>query len=105
MTASAEQTLWTALRKQQLGGWQFQRNAQIGPYVADFACHERNLVIEVDHHQRNRSRDEYMIHAGYSVFHVPAGAVLENHKAVCQSLLAILENRLEDFMEPSHHRR
>jgi very-short-patch-repair endonuclease len=95
---SAEQTLWTALRKQKLGGWTFKRDQPIGPYTADFTCHERHLVIEIDHHTRDRTRDEYLIHAGYSVFHVSAQIVLQDHKSVCRSLRAILDNRLEDFM-------
>jgi len=44
MTAT-EQRLWRELRKLQLS---FRRQAPIGRYFADFACHGRRLVIEVD---------------------------------------------------------
>jgi very-short-patch-repair endonuclease len=101
-----EQSLWAVLRARQLGGWKFTRQMPIGPYFADFVCRERCVVIEVDgsrHLERagyDRARDEYMIAAGYSVFRVPTGSVLNDRVAVCDSILAVLENRIEDFVEP-----
>ena len=41
----SEQRLWKALRKLDA---HIRRQAPIGPYIADFACHARKLVIEVD---------------------------------------------------------
>jgi very-short-patch-repair endonuclease len=107
---AAEKALWRALKGRQLGGWAFTRGVPIGPYLADFACRERNLVIEVDgggHLARaaqDRGRDEYMINAGYSVFRVPSGDVLRNRSAVCESLLAVLEGRVEDFVGDEENR-
>ncbi len=101
----AEQSLWSVLKARQLGGWKFTRQMPIGPYFADFVCRERCVVIEVDggqHLQRasyDRTRDEYMIAAGYSVYRVPTGSVLNDRVAVCDSILAVLENRIEDFVE------
>jgi very-short-patch-repair endonuclease len=43
----AEKTLWQFLRKKQLGV-KFRRQHPIGPYVADFYCPEKRLVIEID---------------------------------------------------------
>ncbi|MEO8114347.1 MAG: endonuclease domain-containing protein [Phenylobacterium sp.] len=42
---SSEQRLWRELRKLDLN---FRRQAPVGRYVTDFACHGRRLVIEVD---------------------------------------------------------
>jgi very-short-patch-repair endonuclease len=101
----AELSLWSVLKARQLGGWKFTRQMPIGPYFADFVCRERCVVIEVDgsqHLQRashDRARDEYMIAAGYSVFRVPTSSVLNDRVAVCDSILAVLENRIEDFVE------
>ena len=101
----AEQALWAVLKGRQLAGWKFTRQMPIGPYFADFACRVRNLVIELDGRQQqgaathDRKRDEYMIGAGYAVFRVPAGTVLNDRAAVCDSLLAVLEERIEDFVE------
>ncbi|MFN0193022.1 MAG: endonuclease domain-containing protein [Aestuariivirga sp.] len=101
----AEQCLWSALKNRQLGGYKFTRQFPIGPYFADFACRQKNLVIEVDGSQhleraaRDRTRDEYMMRAGYSVFRIPAGSVLQDRSAVCDSQLAVLEGRIEDFVD------
>lgn len=103
----AEQSLWSALKARQLGGWKFTRQMPIGPYFADFVCRERCVVVEVDGSQHlekaayDRARDEYMIAAGYSIYRVPKGSVLNDRVAVCDSILAVLENRIEDFVEAS----
>lgn len=44
----AEKLLWEALRRNQLNGWGFRRQAPLGEFVVDFLCHKRALVIEVD---------------------------------------------------------
>lgn len=41
----AEKRLWAGLRSRQLEG---AKSRRIGPYVVDFVCFERKLVIEVD---------------------------------------------------------
>ena len=46
--APAEGLLWKALRNRALGGFKFRRQHPIGPYVADFACVECMIVVEVD---------------------------------------------------------
>ena len=44
----AEDTLWQRLRRNQLNGWGFRRQAPIEGYVVDFLCHKPALVVEVD---------------------------------------------------------
>ncbi len=44
----AEYELWQYLRKRQVGGWKFRRQASLGQYIVDFWCPEARLVIEVD---------------------------------------------------------
>jgi very-short-patch-repair endonuclease len=44
----AEQALWSKIRKRQLLGYKFRRQHPIKQFIADFYCHERKLVIEVD---------------------------------------------------------
>lgn len=45
----AERKLWWHLRhRSALGNWHFRRQVQIGPYIADFACHRLKLVVEID---------------------------------------------------------
>ena len=54
---SAEGLLWQLLRKRQLLEFKFRRQHQFGDYVADFYCHEAQLVIECDGsvHESNAS--------------------------------------------------
>ncbi|PHS23981.1 MAG: hypothetical protein COA84_10220 [Robiginitomaculum sp.] len=44
----AETILWTRLKGRNLHGYRFHRQRPIGPYIVDFACKTRRLVIEVD---------------------------------------------------------
>lgn len=44
----AEQVLWRHLRGRQLQGLKFRRQYPIAGYIADFACVEAKLVIELD---------------------------------------------------------
>ena len=44
----AEINLWNALRGKQLANCRFRRQHPIGPYIADFACISKSLVIELD---------------------------------------------------------
>jgi len=43
-----ERKLWQLLRRKQLAGFRFRRQAPIGPYIADFFCAEAKLIIELD---------------------------------------------------------
>jgi very-short-patch-repair endonuclease len=44
----AERRLWAVLRARQLDGFKFRRQHPVGPFIVDFVCLERSLVIEVD---------------------------------------------------------
>ena len=44
----AERKLWNALRNRSLGGFKFLRQVPIEPYIADFLCRDRQLIVEVD---------------------------------------------------------
>jgi very-short-patch-repair endonuclease len=70
---SSEQRLWKALRKLDA---HVRRQAPIGPYFVDFACHSRNLVIELDGEVHERldevvlkdfERSEWLRSQGYRV--------------------------------------
>jgi len=43
-----ERKLWFLLRRKQLGGFRFRRQAAIGPYIADFFCPKARLIVELD---------------------------------------------------------
>jgi len=44
----AEHKLWQRLRSGQLGGLKFRRQHPIPPYMADFCCVSRKLIVELD---------------------------------------------------------
>ena len=55
----AEHRLWARLRRKQLDGLHFRRQAPIGKYVADFYCHAAHLIVELDggQHEINADKD------------------------------------------------
>jgi very-short-patch-repair endonuclease len=65
----SENALWQMLRNRKLEGWKFYRQHPIKVpykggfrfYIADFYCHEKKLVIEVDGkiHENQKEYDEY----------------------------------------------
>ena len=44
----AETILWSRLKGRQMDGWHFRRQHPVGPFIADFACAARRLIVEVD---------------------------------------------------------
>lgn len=68
-----EAILWSMLRNRQLDGLKFRRQAPVAGAIADFACHEIRLIIELDggvhdlHEARDAVRDERLRLAGYTV--------------------------------------
>ena len=44
----AERRLWQHLRLRQFDGYKFRRQQPLGPYIVDFICLEKKIVIEVD---------------------------------------------------------
>lgn len=58
----AEKVPWRELRNGKLDGYKFRRQHPLGKFIADFYCHEKRLVVEVDgeiHDDKDvRERDE-----------------------------------------------
>ena len=58
----AERLLWDKIRNRKLHGLKFRRQHPLHYYIADFYCHEKRLIIEVDggiHHEVNiKEHDE-----------------------------------------------
>jgi very-short-patch-repair endonuclease len=74
-TTPHERTLWRALKELPIEGTHFRRQAPIGPYVVDFFCPGRRLIIELDggHHNedataaRDSERQAWLEREGYRV--------------------------------------
>jgi very-short-patch-repair endonuclease len=86
----AERRLWQKLRQWPEGRAHFRRQATIGPYFADFACHSRRLVIELDGGQhaigqqvaRDATRDAFFDANGYRVLRFWNHDVMKNLEGV-----------------------
>jgi very-short-patch-repair endonuclease len=92
----AERKLWFALRDRRLGGHKFVRQEAIGPFVVDFVCREKNLIIEVDGGQHSESkadirRDAYLAQEGYRVLRFWNNDVLTNREGVLLTILDALK--------------
>ncbi|MEE9210952.1 MAG: endonuclease domain-containing protein [Kiloniellales bacterium] len=80
----AEKALWRRLRQRQVENARFRRQQPIGPYVVDFFCPERNLVIEVDGGQhalqakQDTFRTRWLEQRGHRVLRFWNNEVLEN---------------------------
>ena len=46
--SDAENRLWYVLPNRGVGGYKFVRQMAVGPYIADFACREAALIVELD---------------------------------------------------------
>ena len=88
----AERTLWDALRKLKLP---IRRQAPIGPYVVDFACHSARLVIEPDGaiHENlpevaaaDFVREEWLKGQGYRVLRLSNKQVLNDLDAIVEQV-------------------
>jgi very-short-patch-repair endonuclease len=90
----AERLLWRHLRNRERGGCKFKRQYPVGPYIVDFICLEKNLVIEVDggQHAENEEMDiqrsEYLNKMGYRVLRFWNNQVLVETEAVLNSIFA-----------------
>ena len=53
----AELALWHHLRTRAFMGHKFRRQHPVGPWIVDFACPARRLVVELDGGQHGDSKD------------------------------------------------
>jgi len=102
----AERRLWYYLRDRRLGGWKFRRQYPVGPYIVDFICPEKNVVIEVDggQHAENEEMDlqrsAYLNKMGYRVFRFWNNQVLQETEAILEAILAILAEGKQNSPSP-----
>jgi very-short-patch-repair endonuclease len=93
-----ERALWQVLRKRQIAGHRFRRQVAIGPFIADFACLERRVVIEVDgsshdnpiRRQRDAERDAWIAAQRFRMLRLEDGEVLANPEAALDRIREFL---------------
>jgi very-short-patch-repair endonuclease len=88
----AERKLWSGLRGEQLG-FKFRRQHPLGNYIADFACLEPKLIIELDGSQHadnqayDMARDAFFKAQSFAVLRFPSNAPFQNLDGVLSAIL------------------
>ena len=85
-STDAERKLWSYLRDRRLLGFKFVRQQPIGPYIADFACRDADLIVELDGSQHaeddaidhDERRSAFLMEHGYRVVRFWNGDVLRH---------------------------
>jgi very-short-patch-repair endonuclease len=114
-TTEAERRIWQALRRLPLAGTHFRRQVAIGPYVADFACMRKMLIVEIDggqhsadtHARKDAKRTEWLEREGYRVIRFWNNDVMQNLEGVLASLNEALSSHptpARDARRPSPSR-
>ena len=70
-----EQKIWHIIRNKQFYGYKFLRQYAIPPYIVDFICREKKIIIEIDGGQHNnpcdieydKKRTEFLNTLGFKV--------------------------------------
>lgn len=94
----AELKLWQLLKNRNLKNFKFRRQHPVGPYIADFACLERKLIIELDggQHADNVAHDSrrtaYLESIGYRVIRFWNNDVLTKTESVMQAIHDALDH-------------
>ena len=91
----AEAMLWRHLRAHRLSGSKFRRQQPIGPYIVDFVCLERRIVIEVDGGQHfgsevDERRDAWLRDQNFRVLRFWNNDVLQNIEGVLEKILSFV---------------
>jgi very-short-patch-repair endonuclease len=108
-----ERILWRALKDLPMDGSHFRRQAPIGPYIVDFLCPAKRLIIELDggHHneddtaERDRARQSWLENEGYRVIRFWNSEITADLTAVLERIYVELYGSREAETTPLKHRR
>jgi very-short-patch-repair endonuclease len=97
---------WRLIEPLRAGKYHFRKQAPIGRYVADFACHHAKLIVEIDGDthfsgtgpQTDIVRTAFLIGEGYSILRFTNLDVMTNPEGVYATVVAALAK------EPVHAR-
>ena len=91
----SERRLWSRLRMQQLG-IKFRRQHPLGNYIADFACLDPKLIVELDGSQHakqleyDKARDDFFRLNGFAILRFPTNEPFLNLDGVLTVIAAEL---------------
>ena len=92
----AEVRLWRAISARKIAGVRFNRQVPIGPFICDFVCRGRRLIVEVDGGQHaedavgEESRTRYLQFEGYRIIRFWNNEILENLEGVVTEIGRVL---------------
>ena len=91
----AEKRLWSMLRDKRMPVFKFKRQVVIEPYIVDFVCFDRRLIIEADGSQHAESeydvrRDAFLRAQDFSLLRFWNHDVLHRASAVFEAIYANL---------------
>lgn len=112
-TTPHERALWRALKELPIEGTHFRRQAPIGPYVVDFFCPAKRLIIELDggHHnddviaKRDSERQVWLEQEGYRVIRFWNSDVTTDLSAVLERIYVELYGSRDAETFPLKHLR
>ena len=85
--------LWLLLKNRNVAGYKFRRQHPIAPYIVDFVCIEKRLIVELDGGQHaeqfvaDAERTAYLESKGYRIVRFWNNDVLKQTEAVMQVIL------------------
>jgi len=94
--SDAERRIWARLRDRRLLGAKFARQVPIGPYVVDFCCRDRKLIVELDggqhamHVNYDAGRTAFLQAMGYRVLRFWDNEVLGNTDGMLERIAQAL---------------
>lgn len=92
----AERTLWQRLRGRKLAGLKFRRQVPVDRFIADFACLEARLIVELDgrahedRYEQDEQRTDLLRSLGWHVVRFDNEAVIAEPGRVLDGILAEL---------------
>ena len=96
-STDAERRLWQHLRRYQINGCKIRRQQPIGPYIVDFVCFEKRLIIEVDGGQHvlqvedDNARTEWLRSQGFHVLRFWNNQIIGEIDSVKAAIMEVLE--------------
>ncbi len=100
-----EKRLWRELSSSKIGH-KFRRQHVISPYIADFFCPAKGLIIEIDGDTHNpvkdAARDRFTASKSYQTLRFTNADVRDNIEGVLLTILAALQARPDRWSGVPH---
>lgn len=93
----AERKLWQFLSGKKFNNLKFRRQHVIGPFIVDFYCSEKKIIIEVDggthidNHIYDKEREKYLESKGYRILRFLNTEVLSGTAEVLEKIHLVCE--------------